>query len=116
MNDIYLSFTTTSTPASLEHSWGTARKTERISGKLLLVHFIGRSEWNDFYGHLLQEGLSDYALRFRLAQRTYSFWGYVERQTEEFLNPIYNAEQKGVLRVDLRPQFVRYESAVFLLT
>lgn len=45
---------------------------------------------------------------FRLSERTYSLWGYINNNREEYLNPLYNQSYKDVLFPDLRPQFIRY--------
>lgn len=44
---------------------------------------------------------------FRLKDRTFSFWGYVEEHKREFLNPLYSA-QAGTMSPDLSPQNIRF--------
>lgn len=44
---------------------------------------------------------------FRLKDRTFSFWGYVEEHKKEFLNPLY-AAQTETMCPDLSPQNIRF--------
>ncbi|XP_076446061.1 phosphatidylinositol-3,5-bisphosphate 3-phosphatase MTMR8-like isoform X2 [Babylonia areolata] len=52
----------------------------------------------------------------RLAERTYSLWGYLSRHMQEYLNPLFKKEYEitnPVLRPSTKPQDIRFWSGLY---
>ena len=53
---------------------------------------------------------------FRLSERTYSLWGYMWQNVNDFANPLYNETKHRVLKPKTSPQFIRYGNVVNMST
>lgn len=45
---------------------------------------------------------------FRLSERTYSLWGYMANHMNEYINPLYSGDDKGIVVPVLHSQNIRY--------
>ncbi|KAL3266604.1 hypothetical protein HHI36_010768 [Cryptolaemus montrouzieri] len=65
---------------------------------------IHSCQFGTFVGNCEKERLD-----LRLNERTYSFWGYVEGNREDYINPLYSvSESPGLLVPNLSPQNIRF--------
>ena len=50
----------------------------------------------------------------RLSEKTYSLWGYLIANNDEFTNPLYESSTQGdVLRPQIAPQSIRFWSGLY---
>ena len=50
----------------------------------------------------------------RLSEKTYSLWGYLIANNDEFTNPLYDSSsQSDVLRPTIAPQFIKFWSGLY---
>ena len=50
----------------------------------------------------------------QLSEKTYSLWGYLIANNDEFTNPLYDpSSQSDVLRPTIAPQFIKFWSGLY---
>lgn len=47
-------------------------------------------------------------LELKLSERTYSFWYYLANNLNEYVNPLYNPDEVGIIIPDLAAQNIKY--------
>lgn len=76
---------------------------------LLTIHDHANScQFGTFLGNCERERMN-----LRLSEKTYSLWGYMWQNVNDFVNPLYNETKNGVLRPKTTPQFIRFWRAMY---
>jgi hypothetical protein len=51
---------------------------------------------------------------YSLSERTYSLWGYMWQNVNDFVNPLFNELKTHFLRPRTSPQYIRYGSCKYI--
>lgn len=71
---------------------------------LLIMHdHVQSAQYGTFVGNCEKDRVD-----LRLAEKTYSLWGYMTNHLNEFVNPLYRPEMDEILRPNLAPQVIQF--------
>lgn len=71
---------------------------------LLILHdHVQSCQYGTFVGNCEKDRVD-----LRLAERTYSLWGYMTNHLNEYVNPLYRPEMDEILRPNLAPQIIQF--------
>lgn len=71
---------------------------------LLILHdHVQSAQYGTFVGNCEKDRVD-----LRLAERTYSLWGFMTNHLNEYVNPLYRPEMDEILRPNLAPQSIQF--------
>ena len=73
------------------------------------MHYSYSCQYGTFIGNCEREREV-----LQLSEKTYSLWGYLIANNDEFTNPLYDpSSQSDVLRPTIAPQFIKFWSGLY---